>query len=329
MILPELDVRIPASLSDAMRMMAEHPDAKLLAGGTDLLVLLKQRLLSAGPLIDLGRLKELRTIVIVGEDLAIGAGMTLCEVGENAMIRDLFPALSQAANAVASPNLRNMGTIGGNLCLFPRCLYYNQSRFWRSTLGNCLKTGGESCFAVPGSLRCYACFSADCPPPLIALGAKVTIARWQDGRVDSRVIPLEDLYRDDGVHPLIMTSDELVTAIHLPIREGLRSAYGKYRRRASIDFPLAGVAVSFVLEENRFKDIRVALGAMASAPVMAREAMAILEGREYGKAILEEAAEQISRGTHPVRNLLGSPDHRRRMTKILFRRMVAKLVTGD
>jgi len=115
----------------------------------------------------------------------------------------------------------------------------------------------------------------------------------------------------------------------LPIREGLRSAYGKYRRRASIDFPLAGVAVSFVLEENRFKDIRIVLGAMASAPVMAREAMAILEGREYGKTILEEAAEQVSRGTHPVRNQLGSPDHRRRMTKILFRRMVAKLVTGD
>lgn len=329
MILPELDVRTPASLSEALQMMAEFPGARPLAGGTDLLVLLKQRLLPVGPLIDLGRLAELETLGTVGEYLVIGAGVTLREVSENTLVRNFFPALSEAAAAAASPNLRNMGTIGGNLCLFPRCLYYNQSRFWRSTLGNCLKAGGECCFAVPGSLRCYACFSADCPPPLIALGAKVTVARWCDGQVDSRLIPLEDLYRDDGVHPLILTSDELVTAIHLPIREGLRSAYGKYRRRASIDFPLAGVAVSFVLEENRFKDIRVALGAMASAPVMAREAMAILEGREYGKAILEEAAEQVSRGTHPVRNLLGSPDHRRRMTKILFRRMVAKLVTGD
>jgi 4-hydroxybenzoyl-CoA reductase subunit beta len=326
MILPELNVLTPTSLAEALQMKVAYPEAQPLAGGTDLLVLMKQRLVETGALIDLGRLPELQTIDMVGEHLVIGAGVTLREVGENALIGKLFPALSEAARSVASPNLRNMGTIGGNICLSPRCLYYNQSRFWRSTVGVCLKTGGTECFAVPGSHRCYACFSADCPPALIALGARISLARWYGGDVEERIIPLEDLYWDDGQTPLVLATDELVTAIHLPLREGLRSAYGKYRRRAAIDFPLAGVAVAFSLEGRKFKNIRVVLGALASAPISAREAMALLEGQEYGEKILQEAMERVSRGTHPVKNQPGSPEHRRHMARILFRRTVEKLM---
>lgn len=326
MILPELNVLTPASLVEALQMRVAYPEAKPLAGGTDLLVLMKQRLVETGALIDLGRLPELQTISVVGEELVIGPGVTLSEIGESALIRQRFSALSEAALSVASPNLRNMGTIGGNLCLAPRCFYYNQSRFWRSTIGNCLKTGGTECFAVPGSHRCYACFPADCPPALIALGARISLARWYEGDVEERSIPLEDLYRDDGQKPLALAADELVTAIHLPLHEGLRSAYGKYRRRAAIDFPLAGVAVAFTLEGRKFKNIRVVLGALASAPITAREAMALLEGQEYEEKMLQEAMERISRGTHPVKNQPGSPEHRRRMVRILFRRAVEKLM---
>jgi 4-hydroxybenzoyl-CoA reductase subunit beta len=326
MILPELDVRTPISICEALQMTAEFPEAKLLAGGTDLLVLLKQRLIATGPLIDLGQLQELKAVNMVGEELIIGAGVTLSEVCENMLIRQRFPALSEAANSAASPNLRNMGTIGGNLCLSPRCLYYNQSRFWRSTLGSCRKTGGDQCFAVAGSLHCHACSSADCPPALIALGARVSVARWHEGNVEERIIPVEDLYRDDGQQPLTLATGELVTAIHLPLREGLRSTYGKYRRRAAIDFPLAGVAVSFTFGRRRFENIRIVLGALASAPVLALETMALLEGREFDGKKMEDAAKKVTRGTHPVKNQPGSPEHRRHMARILFRRMVEKLM---
>jgi 4-hydroxybenzoyl-CoA reductase subunit beta len=326
MILPELNVLTPTSLAEALRMRVDCPEATPLAGGTDLLVLLKQRLVETGTLIDLGRLPELKTFGLAGQELVIGAGVTLSEVGESALIKQHFSALSEAAHSVGSPNLRNMGTIGGNLCLAPRCFYYNQSRFWRSTIGNCLKTGGTECFAVPGSRRCYACYSADCPPVLIALGTNVKVARWCDGQVEERVIALEDLYRDDGLKPMTLANGELVTAIHLPLREGLRSAYGKYRRRAAIDFPLAGVAVAFTLEGERFRNIRLVLGALASAPILARETMALLEGQVYEEKILQEATELVSRGTHPVKNQPGSPEHRRRMARILFRRTVEKLM---
>lgn len=326
MILPELHVQAPETLAQALRLLKENPDAKPIAGGTDLLVLLKQRTVYPKYLIDISRLSELQDIEVKDDSLRIGVEVSLADIADNGRINGKFPALAEAARSVASPNLRNMATIGGNLCLAPRCLYYNQSQFWRASLGCCLKTGGDTCFAVPGGKRCYACFSSDCPPALIALDATVTIARWQGDVVAERCISLADLYRDDGVNPLSLAPEELVTAIHLPLREGLRSAYMKYRRRASIDFPLAGVAVAFGMEGGTFHHIRIVLNALASSPVLAGESMASMEGKPYSEHVVEEAMTCLTRGTHPVRNQTGSPEHRRRMAGILFRRTVAKLI---
>lgn len=327
MILPELNVLTPMSLTEALQMRVAYPEAAPLAGGTDLLVLLKQRLVETGTLIDLGRLPELKTFGVVGQELIIGAGVTLAEVGESDFTNGNFPALAEAARSVASPNLRNMATLGGNLCLAPRCLYYNQSQFWRSTLGNCRKTGGNECFAVPGSRRCYACFSADCPPALIALSATVTVARWSDGVTEERRFPLEDFYRNDGEKPLTLAADEIVTTIQLPMRKEVLSAYRKYRRRAAIDFPLSGVALAFRIADGRVKNIRIVLNALASAPVLAREAMDLLEGKPFSAGIIEEAMAGLTHGTHPVRNQAGSPEHRRQMARLLFRQAAEKLVT--
>jgi 4-hydroxybenzoyl-CoA reductase subunit beta len=326
MILPELGVLKTEKLAEALRLLKENSNAKPLAGGTDLLVLLKQRTVDVKYLIDISKLSELEGIDVQGGDLCIGAAVRLVDIAENSRINRDFPALAEAARSVASPNLRNMATIGGNLCLAPRCLYYNQSQFWRASLGRCLKTGGDVCSAVPGSKRCYACFSADCPPALIALGATVTVARWEKESITERRILLADLYREDGVRPLTLAPEELVTAIHLPLREGLCSTYVKYRRRASIDFPLTGVAVAFALEEGRFKNIRIVLNALASSPVLAGETMTLLEGKPYGEQVMEESMIGLTRGTHPVRNQAGSPEHRRRMTRILFRRAVERLI---
>ncbi len=327
MILPELDVLKPETLAEALRLLKENPDAKPVAGGTDLLVLLKQRTLDVKFLIDISKLSELQGVDVQGNDLCIGAAIPLVDIAENRRINRDFPALADAARSVASPNLRNMATIGGNLCLAPRCLYYNQSQFWRVSLGRCLKTGGDVCFAVPGSKRCYACFSADCPPALIALDATVTVARWEEACIKERRTLLADLYRDDGVSPLTIEPNELITAIRLPLREALRSAYLKYRRRASIDFPLAGVALAFGLEAGRFKNIRIVLNALASSPVLAGESMTLMEGKPYSEHVVEEAMACLTRGTHPVRNQVGSPAHRRRVAGILFRRAVGKLIS--
>ncbi len=328
MILPELQVLTPETSSDAVRMMADHPGAGLLAGGTDLLVLLKQRVIQHRVLIDLGRLPELKRIDLQKGQLHIGAGVTLAAIGKDGLISRSFPALAEAARSVGSPNLRNMATLGGNLLLAPRCLYYNQSRFWRQSLGSCLKTGGSECFAVPGSHRCFACFSADCPPALIALEATVTVLCRRQGTVEERSIPVADLYRDDGQSPLTIDGGSLLTAVHLPLCETVRSAYRKYRRRSSIDFPLSGVAVAFDMVRGKFRGMRIVLNALASSPVLAEEAMQQLEGMPYGDRIMADAVTGLTKRIHPVRNQEGSPEHRRRMAGILFRRAVEELMTA-
>jgi 4-hydroxybenzoyl-CoA reductase subunit beta len=329
MILPELQVMNPGTLAEALRLLKERPHAKPLAGGTDLLVLLKQRSDNSRCLIDLNGLAELKTIEIAGETLQIGAGVTLADIGENNRINRDFTALAEAARSVASPNLRNMATLGGNLCLATRCLYYNQSAFWRASLGQCYKTGGSTCFAVPGSRRCYACFSADCPPALLALDADVNIARWDGEKIEQRCIPLGNLYREDGLKPLNLATDELITAVRLTLRKGMRSTYQKYRRRAAIDFPLSGVAISFSKDEGRFSNVRIVLNALASAPVPAGGAMDLLDGNPYSADLIAKAISCLTRGTHPVRNLAGSPEHRRKMAGILFQRGVDKLVNAS
>ncbi|NLN59610.1 MAG: hypothetical protein GX147_02655 [Deltaproteobacteria bacterium] len=193
MTLPELDVLKPGTLADALRLLRENPDARPIAGGTDLLVLMKQRLVNPKTLIDVSRLSELQDIAEQDDSLRIGAAVLLTEITGNDRINRDYPGLAEAARFVASPNLRNMGTIGGNICLTPRCSYFNQSQFWRDSLGRCLKTGGDVCFAVPGARRCYASFCADCPPVLIALGATVTIVRWKKGGVTERRGSLESI----------------------------------------------------------------------------------------------------------------------------------------
>ena len=327
MILPELNVKKPETLAEALRLLQEYPHAKPLAGGTDLLVLLKQRLVDYRYLVDVSGLPELKTIEITGEELHIGTEVTLSEIGENDVIRRNFSALAKAAGAVATPNLRNMATLGGNLRLAPRCSFYNQSALWRTGLGGCFKTGGGTCLAIPGSRRCYACFSADCPPALLALEADITIARWSGDSIDERRIPLVELYREDGLNPLNLADDEVVTAVHLPLRVNIRSSYLKYRQRASIDFPLSGVAVAFTLAEGRFRNIRIVLNALASSPLVAGEAMGLLEGKPHSEKNLEEAIAILVRGTHVVGNQPGSPEYRRRMARILFRRGMEKLLT--
>ncbi|MEK7364612.1 MAG: FAD binding domain-containing protein, partial [candidate division NC10 bacterium] len=233
MRLPPFTYLAPLSVGEAVRMMADHgPEAMFVAGGTDLYPNMKRRQFEPKVLVGLRGLKEL--VGVRGEattGLVIGAGTTLTEVAEHAAVREHFPALAIAAGLVSTPPLRNMGTIGGNVCVDPRCNYYNQSYQWRRAIGFCMKKDGDICLVAPGSPRCWAVSSTDTAPVLWSLGARARLV----GVGGERVVPVASLFKDDGIDYLAKARDEVLTEILLPPVDGLRCAYLKLRRRGSFD----------------------------------------------------------------------------------------------
>ena len=325
MPLPRFKLERPRSLTEALQLRGEFPDALPLAGGTDLLVSMKQGIYTPSRLIDLKHVPEMATLEIGPEGAFLGAGLKLATIRDHCLIKELYPALSEAAGMVASPNIQNMGTLGGNVCLDTRCWYFNQSEFWRNSRGFCLKKDGDICQAAPGAKRCFAVFSSDTVPALIALGARVELAHWDGARNIHRNIPLEELYREDGIHRITLKTSELLVGIRLPATPGLRSGYLKYRKRGAIDYPLASVAVALRMVDGLMKDVRIVLGALASSPVIASEAMGLLEGALPSSELLAQATDLIGKRTSPVKNQAGSPAHRKLMARVYCQRLLARL----
>ena len=233
----------------------------LVAGGTDLLPNMKRRQQVPPTLIGLRRIAELREL---DDDSTIGAGVTLTELVRNAHVRDAYRALWQAASSVATPHLRNMGTLGGNLCLDTRCNYYDQNYEWRKSIDFCMKKDGKICWVATGSPKCLAVSSTDTAPALLALGARVTLVSADT----TREVAVADLYRNDGIHYLTRRPDEILTAVHLPDADGWRSAYWKLRRRGSFDFPVLSVAAAAkIADDGTVESARIVLGAVASRPI--------------------------------------------------------------
>ncbi|HYA46694.1 MAG TPA: FAD binding domain-containing protein, partial [Burkholderiales bacterium] len=231
MRLPWFDYRAPRSVAEAARILGgEGPRAMLLAGGTDLLPNMKRRQQTPATLVALRGVEELRTIAS-GNGLTIGAGITLTEVVAAKAVRESYAGLTQAAAQVATPHLRNMATLGGNLCLDTRCSYYDQSYEWRKAIDFCLKKDGETCWVATASKRCVAVSSTDTAPALIALRAKVQLV----SAMGSRELALEDLYRNDGIEYLARKPEEILTQVQLPDSRGWKSTYWKLRRRGSFD----------------------------------------------------------------------------------------------
>ncbi|MBZ0235113.1 MAG: FAD binding domain-containing protein, partial [Deltaproteobacteria bacterium] len=258
--LPPFEWLAPRSLVAALEALGEAPhETMLVAGGTDLVPNLKRGLHQPRRVLGLGRVDELARI---DEDhdggLRLGAGLTLERLASAPRVMERYPALAAAAAAAASPQLRRMGTLGGNLCLDTRCAYYDQSAFWRDALGHCLKTSGDTCHVVAGGRRCVAALAADTPAPLVAYGAEVELR----SRRGARRIPLLELYGADGARHLTREPDEILTAVILPApAPELRAAYVKLRARQAIDFPLLSVAAA-VSED----DVRVVIAALGPRP---------------------------------------------------------------
>jgi len=308
------EYKAPATLAEAISLKQEYgAQAMFVAGGTDLYPKMKRRQIEPQVVIGLGKIEELRSFSN-GQGATIGAGMTLTEVAEHALLREKYPALARAAALVSSPQLRNAGTIGGNLCVDTRCTYYDQTYPWRKALGFCMKKDGDICWVAKSSPRCLALSSSDTAPVAIALGATVRLA----GPQGERVVPVEALYQNDGQFYLAKSADEILVSIHLPPREGWRSAYWKLRRRGSIDFPILGVAVALRLDaDGRCAEVRVVLGAVASQPVVVDdETMEMLAGQVMTPELVEAFAEKAFRLAKPMDNADMGLSYRKKLSKV-------------
>jgi 4-hydroxybenzoyl-CoA reductase subunit beta len=312
--LPAFQLMRPATLAEAARLAAE-PDARLIAGGTGLLPNLRLGLGKPRTLVSLDRLAELQGVEISRDGIRIGASVTLAELSRR---KDIPDALREAASSVAAPGHRSAATLGGNLCLDTRCVYYNQSEHWRRSNDYCLKYGGDTCHVAPQGKKCRAAYSGDLAPALLALEAQV--------ETTSRSTPLENLYSDDGARHLNLGIGEIVSAVRIPVRDG-RSGYAKARGRGAIDYPLAGVAMALELGEGRIRRLRVALTGTNSRPLLL-EGMETLTGmrpQDAGPALVKLVQKQAG----PVRTTVTAADYRRQAAAILARRLLGRLSKGE
>src|SRR5258707_3041850 len=240
--LPPFRYLAPRYLDEAAQLLAQEGDqAMLVAGVTALSPNMKRRQFTPPVLIGLRGIPELKSISGSSDQgMCIGAGVTLTRLAEHPVLLAHYPALATAAGSVSTPQLRNAGTIGGNLLLDTRCNYYNQTEFWRNSIGYCMKRDGDICLVAPGSPRCWAISSADTAPVLVSLNASVRLVSERG----ERVLPVRELFNDDGIQPYLRATDEILSEIILPPAPGWRSVYLKLRRRGSFDFPMLGVAVA-------------------------------------------------------------------------------------
>ena len=330
MRLPKMEHLAPSTLSEARSLMKEHGEkAKLLAGGTDLVVACKLRNLKPAFLVSLKGIPELKGIRFDDRSgLRIGAMTSLNALRTDPAVVKHYPALAEAAAAVGTRQLQYMGTPGGNLCLDTRCFYYNQSESWRKARAVCLKMGGEVCHVVTKVKKCYAVFSGDLAPALMALNAQIRLTNG----AGERTLSLSDLYSGDGKDPLNIKPGEILQEIIIPApAPGQGSTYLKYRVRGSIDFPLVGVAVRLTTTEAGIcNDCSIVINAVASAPLSVPEAADLLKGQALTEDLIDQAAQKAASAAHPVLNVIGAtPAYRKKMAGILTRRALTTLSAGS
>jgi 4-hydroxybenzoyl-CoA reductase subunit beta len=312
MRLPLFEFRAPQTLEEAARILdGERANAMPLAGGTDLLPNMKRRQQMPRTLMSLRHIQSLGEIELSDSGLRLGACLTLSDIAANPRFRNGFTALAQAASLVATPQIRNMATLGGNICLDTRCNYYDQSYDWRKSINFCLKKDGTTCWVAPGSSKCLAVSSTDTGPALMALGARVRLV----SRSGEREVALADLYNNDGIDYIKRRPDEILSEVLLDSLHGWKSTYWKLRRRGSFDFPVLSVAAAARLSrENVIEDARIVVGAAACRPLPATNAAKSLLGRPLNQQAIEEAATLAARIAKPLDNTDFDMTWRKRVT---------------
>lgn len=318
--LPRFEWVQPRSLEAVLDQLASHPGESLVvAGGTDAVPNLKHRLHEPRFVVHIGRVEELHFVRDEGDGLHLGPLVTLTQLSREAAVRRDVPALARAASLVAGPQLRNMGTLGGNLCLDTRCTYYNQTYFWRESLGFCLKKDGVHCHVVPQGKRCVAAHSSDTAPVLIALGAEVEIA----SRAGRRTVGLEEFFVGDGIHNNVLQPGEILTRVRIPASaRGMRCGYQKLRPRGAIDFPMLSVAFAARMREGLCETARLVVSALAAKPRTVGGLDALVAGKAIDEPLIEALAQTAYRQCKPVINVPYDDDYRHEMVPVFVRRAV-------
>jgi 4-hydroxybenzoyl-CoA reductase subunit beta len=322
--LPRFKYLRPRTAREAARMAADlGPRAMFVAGGTDLLPKLKRRQFEVETLIGLDFLSA--AVRNGGDEFVIGAGMTLADATHHELLNQRMTGYAEATGLVSSPPLRNVGTVGGNLCVDTRCNYYDMTYEWRKAAGFCIKKDGDICLVAPSSPRCWAISSSDTAPMAIALEGWVTLV----GAEGEREVPVAALYRDDGIEYMAKQPSEVVTELRLSHAAGTRSAYVKLRRRGSIDFPIAGAAVAVRMEGEVVASCHVVLSAVASHPLEATPAEEFLKGRRLDAETIREAAELAFKPAKPLDNADLSHFWRKRMVRTVVEQALGRISDQD
>ena len=317
MSLPQFKLLRPRTLDEALSLLAKHNNARIVAGGTDLIPSMRQKLFEPQHVMDIRNIAELKGIRQQGSGVEIGALTSLTTIEHSDMLRRHYPVLTEAAATVASPLLRNMGTIGGNICLDTRCLWYNQSLTWRKGCGFCIKKDGDLCHVAPGGTRCWAAFSGDTPPALLCLNAEIEIASASG----LRRLPLGDFYTNDGVAYRNLQPSELVTRVFLPeSAAGYRGVYRKLRVRGSIDYPLAGVAIVMKRLNGHIAHARLAITAVNPAPLLVLGASELMAGQVVDEALAEAVGNLAAKTAKPLTTSALTPEYRREMIRVFTKR---------
>lgn len=318
MILPHFEYHQPQTIGEAVALaQACGGDFDFIAGGTDLLPNYKNRLNPRSHVISLSGIRELFEI----SPQRIGAMARLQDIADHEDLRRALPVIPQAAAAIATPLIRESGTLGGNILLDTRCYYFNQSWFWRNSKNYCLKADGDVCLVVPQHETCYATYSGDLAPVLMALGASFVLA-GPEGR---REVPAEKFFTHDGITRHVKLPEEILTHALIPAAaQSLHADYQKLRVRDAMDFPVLGVAVAIALHEGLIAHLRIALTGVATTPLLFDELTSNVKGDRLTEDLIAGLAEDIMKQVTPYRNVALSPQYRKAMIAVYIKRMLQK-----
>ncbi len=320
--LDDLKLRRATSAAEAAAWIAADPQARVVAGGTDLLPNLRRGLEHPATLVDVSAVPGFAAVEPDADGgFRVGAGMSLAALAGDATVRARLPALAEAAHAVAGPGHRSAATVGGNLCQDTRCLYYNQSEWWRAANHYCLKRGGDTCHVAPQGNRCHAAFCSDLSAVLLAAGAEVELQSVRGVRRQ----PLAEMYRDDGAAHLTLARDELLTAVFVPpLPANARCAYRKARVRGGMDFPLAGVAAVLAQEDGKISALRVGVTGTNSHPLLLTGTQAWI-GKPIDDEAIAAVTKLVSKQVSPMRTTVTASNYRRQVAMVLTRRLLREL----
>lgn len=294
-----------------------------IAGGTDVMPNMKHRLFTPNHLIGLRHVRELHGIGVENDELVIGAAESLHAVSRDPLVLKHATSVAKAAGSIAGPQLRNMGTIGGNVCLDTRCTYYNQTFFWRNALGFCLKKDGDVCHVTKVGRKCVAANSADTPPALMTLGASIDLASPEG----TRNIKVSDFFIADGIHNTVRRANEIVTRVRIPLPPGsTRTTFTKVRQRQSIDFPLLNIAIATDLDGDTIRAMKMVVSALGSRPRDVTGLDKVAVGKTLDAETIEAVADRAFQQCHPLENIIVDADWRRAMIPVYVKRALRELV---